>query len=1182
MANFCENCGTKLTPDAAFCPGCGAKTAQSTTDGVQTRRDRSVYAEPNQSKPVNRYPNYRYGTPLQAQQRPQQPQQQYQERPAGRKLPNGLVILTVALAVILAIEGVVAGVWYPGFFNPQKGVVSDVGVSGSGDTPGIPSPESINIDYTDKERADAPVIKMGVSADAPSAKAEDFSVDFGCLSGLSDNDTFNVRVLPEHSFEKEGYSVQGYDFSLDSGTDKFRFDVAVTIPRAEGDGDIVTFLSRNPETGKIEKEYFEISDDGSSYVLYTKHFSDHVKVSAKSFAEKLISSAKQGDLSDSSTREALSAFYLSGKTAEDQIMTENVNYSSYDLWKKVSGKYTDALPSTDGLLEALSKKVEKEGAESVNLAAMMFDSAKTVGEKTVEYADTANNIKGGIAESSAKIMEALSVEKLSPGIEESLNKYKAFSDKTEAASTYLGAITTIVGYVMLDRKISKEIEQGKFKDDTEAQWSHRSDCVSTILGCISTLSGIVGTAAKAAAVKAAAAGTAGATAAGVTASAATGVGIFCALAALGIYCYSMAAAPKYEELDVFEQNYRDYFYRDKNSSVCRVFFYDREFEDAGKDAFMTRDTDVDLGISNIKKISVLSPEQNEKFKKLINEDLKEINDQPGGFVGSDPRIGYICLDFAVAVNYLFLLVASENPEKAYDAVIEFYRNYAESCWDSLTEGDYLEYSRNNMARRGQDSNSAQLPWKNDKEFQNVKKAYRDKFVDELFAASSEALLTMFRSFQHETERSADMAIEKELLPLLNTRVEFSVEDESLETPADFSRSVYNADPKELSGWQNGYVKYLGKYDDVRQKYESPMEFYIKTENGEYTAAAIPAFLPGEFIVETKQRYDGAQLREVRLVNVSEAKYFPAVKNFWPKLVKGTGNVVFRCTYYHYLMMGAPTAMSFYDVNDENSEEKIIDFEMPKKSDADGVMRVNISVKGENESAPEGVHTLRMRSDNASGYDPNSLSASIYEDREAVPDASSLTLNTDDSVDLSVQSLDVTWKHSFSATEHSSKAGTETVNYKNDGFSTRGQLAYTYEEKEYGKTVKLHKYYVLTDCPAISGSENVLNNYTYYTGTSIEYSETKTGVVKKTLESPVLYADKASIKPEKGDKLSEFSDKYKGSSYIKLTYDASGKKLKSAVLSIEGTVTEDIDSDYRGKGAEVHENQGFSYTFTPID
>ena len=49
-----------------------------------------------------------------------------QKEQKPKKRLSALTALIIVLAVVIAVEGVIAGVWYPGFFNPQKGGGPDI------------------------------------------------------------------------------------------------------------------------------------------------------------------------------------------------------------------------------------------------------------------------------------------------------------------------------------------------------------------------------------------------------------------------------------------------------------------------------------------------------------------------------------------------------------------------------------------------------------------------------------------------------------------------------------------------------------------------------------------------------------------------------------------------------------------------------------------------------------------------------------------------------------------------------------------------------------------------------------------------------------------------------------------------------------------------------------------------
>ena len=175
MTNFCSKCGTRLNPGESFCHQCGAGVVQTNTAPPVTDQARPVQARPaeqrsganngasNQAQPQvrqqrqpqrqpiqpvqNYHPQRRPVQPVQnqhPQRRPVQPVQNQQQRPPIQSVPNrqqfqppqnrnlprqsdgkkhstALIVLTIILFVVLVVEGVVAGLWFPGFFNLGRG-----------------------------------------------------------------------------------------------------------------------------------------------------------------------------------------------------------------------------------------------------------------------------------------------------------------------------------------------------------------------------------------------------------------------------------------------------------------------------------------------------------------------------------------------------------------------------------------------------------------------------------------------------------------------------------------------------------------------------------------------------------------------------------------------------------------------------------------------------------------------------------------------------------------------------------------------------------------------------------------------------------------------------------------------------------------------------------------------------
>ena len=165
MANFCENCGAKLTGATTFCTQCGARIktpAAQPRQVVQTPRpaqsDRPTYPQQQQqrqqqpyTKPVQAQPQRTYGQPARPAQpvqppQPARPQQQPYGQPRqavqpkqpvkakqaknnGRKRSRVALAVIIPVAVILVAVFIVTAFFAPGFLvktkKSQDTVISD-------------------------------------------------------------------------------------------------------------------------------------------------------------------------------------------------------------------------------------------------------------------------------------------------------------------------------------------------------------------------------------------------------------------------------------------------------------------------------------------------------------------------------------------------------------------------------------------------------------------------------------------------------------------------------------------------------------------------------------------------------------------------------------------------------------------------------------------------------------------------------------------------------------------------------------------------------------------------------------------------------------------------------------------------------------------------------------------------
>lgn len=894
MERHCNGCGSPIRDGEVFCSECGCRITQYPQQPVQ------------QAQADFQPQNYQYSPVI-------------QQTPKTQKHGKASVITSIVLAAVLLVEGVIAGIWYPGFFNPvhEPQYTENGGQYGS---ESIMSMMNIDPGYTEEEIAAAPVTVMHLTREKPSVVQGSYAVDFGEYNLYKDDD-FAVRELPARIYDDMGCAVKGYDFSLASGDSVFPTEIKITVPRDEADGDYVMFLSRDPQTNNREAVYFEISEDGKNYELYTTHFSGYDKLIVRMFGEELSKDIRSGDVSKASTREALGAFFYPSRVKWDQCMNTQVAYDSYSLWSKAS-KYT-YIQGEDDLLDAFTAQVKASGTDSIDTGGALFSDLSSLQEKT----DLILNINGS-ADGTASAMKAMQLSSLSPGLNEAVEGLNRFNTGNALPLTRIGAVSNIVGFVFLHNKISKEVADGKHANDNQAMWSHRAECASTLLGIISTGAGYLGIAAKGAA-----AGTALA-AAGSGAAAAAAV---CAIAGLGLYCYSKSCTTPYDDLKGAKQNYWEYYCNSTTGS--RHFYYDMpEYEDHSAKAGAA---------GNIRRLTVLNDKQNELLKIEINEKMKRINGT-GGIYADDTRSKSISLDWSYLVAAVFIVLKDE-PEKIPEAIKEFYENYSKAAM-YLGGSAFLKFSQDQMLARGDDPNSARLPEFDDKIKDKTPtfEMYAGQLQEELFAKHS-GIFRMFTELsRHSAQLKVDNMIRTELLPLLNTTVEFNVRDETLENPDEFAYSVYNQPLADTGKKELYYISGVG-YSDYSQNYLSSMEFCTRDKNGKYERLPGPVFIPSVNYSDQTVVH-GGQYYGANILPGFYENYYPVKDNFYPMLIDGKGSTVFRCTYYHYLMMGAPKEMILRTIGNDSVKEKTVDFEVPN-ADADGVIRVLVRVTGNNSLDP---------------------------------------------------------------------------------------------------------------------------------------------------------------------------------------------------------------------------------------
>ena len=253
--------------------------------------------------------------------------------------------------------------------------------------------------------------------------------------------------------------------------------------------------------------------------------------------------------------------------------------------------------------------------------------------------------------------------------------------------------------------------------------------------------------------------------------------------------------------------------------------------------------------------------------------------------------------FAAAYSKLIELYADE-PEWLDTILDDFYRSIAGAFWqlpEKITQGARGQGPRYDFLEKykylGNDPFNLPVT-------ERIK--ISDAYINKLRVDTVDILDNAACRYQRRACDEVIRKMEKEVLPVLNRTLVFHVTDGSLGKGQTFADSVYCVD------WQkiNSNYKYRQLPDGEGTKFDSGFKTPMR-----FDKADAPRFLP--------INYDGNEN--------SEQNYWPYAPNFLPQADKKS-DVVFRCTYYHYMMMGAPKRMIFTDL--QTGKETKGDIEIP--------------------------------------------------------------------------------------------------------------------------------------------------------------------------------------------------------------------------------------------------------------
>ena len=915
------------------------------------------------------------------------PQQFAPKPPRIKKRSPFMTALVISLSVVLVVESAVACFWYPGFFTGgggqgENGPASDEMILQLANEPleeidPSLNPEPVKVSdivsiYSDEEIANAPKTEIRVSPDTPKASAGKFSVDFAECNIFSD-DTFVVKELPVHENKEGNYTVTGYDFSLASGQDEFYNEVIVSVPRdAEKDVD-VRFITKDKKTGKYKREYFEISEDGSSYLIYTNHFSEHDKLTYSDFTEGVVVDILNAGAKSQAALDTLGTFYYPRKYGARQRMSVNVDCDRDFMWNVVAPRYTQ-LPDGIDLLPEIAKQIKSipkdQLAYSAPLTAIMWANG------TVDYTNSAVSV---IEASVEVIMNKLRLKNMSSQI-------KAAAANSGAASKInipriIGGIACLISYFLTVDKICHDEEQGKYASWIDAYKENWLGILGIGVGIVGT---VVGTG---------------------------GVAIGAAVAGMilfGASVYYAATSPR--ELSQVEQVFRDYFVTPSGKSRVRIYYGDEQYKNK-----------VDEGKGYMKPLTSLSGDVNVLLAYFINYKIAEYG-LGAGIPGDDPmRFKNTDLTWTTIISGLFHLINEHVESPDYEKIFtEFYHNYAEACFNMDNE-TYLSFARKDLAERHWDPTTATLPEQAATgDGENLKEDYINNMVKELMAKHQELFWKNVVFTMHCAQVEAQTIIEEELVPKLNTVMEFRIVDNALADPKDFSQSAFNV-PGRLNKDVDMYRSSYYGYADLSKCVDYPMYFSIQKDDGSYSYVEKPVFMPRES--------SGGKTEPAKYTD-----YYPARGNFVPKWSGKKGdNLVFRCTYFHYMMMGSPTAVSFRDMKDLGKKDKIAPMTF-SEPDANGVIQVTIEAPRLDQ--PDSAD-MKVIEDGSMSYLFESSTLPEYQDHPMPADVS-FSVNEDGKhVDFVLPAADLSFSTSTS-TENFSDI-TYTYSHHRDAVTLKGKI-----------------------------------------------------------------------------------------------------------------------------------------------
>lgn len=252
--------------------------------------------------------------------------------------------------------------------------------------------------------------------------------------------------------------------------------------------------------------------------------------------------------------------------------------------------------------------------------------------------------------------------------------------------------------------------------------------------------------------------------------------------------------------------------------------------------------------------------------------------------------------WARAIEAILTLSADDGPQYMKTVLDEFYRSYAGAFWNLDEEIQDQICTRFWSTDKGGTLTSMEEVNGGKPVTAADRLKCTEDFVNLLKQETRPIVIDVLETMQHRSCLALLDEMKTKYLPMLNCMLTFRVTDENQPSGADFRKSLYCKDWTAINA-NRKYVK-----GEAGLRYDSP-SFVTPMR---FDCAKEACFLP------LLPSYQAAEKAGLDVRNRKE-NYYPYTADFVPR-PESSGSVVYRCTYFHYLMMGAPDTMIVKDVS----------------------------------------------------------------------------------------------------------------------------------------------------------------------------------------------------------------------------------------------------------------------------